>query len=1032
MTPLRIRSRRVRKESPVAGFAPVVAQLATVGLVAGLLLAAQSPTGQGSTGQGLLDAPRAGAADLSPASAPAARSAQEVARRSTGCVDVLVVGIDGNGQGKKDRPGQVVAAVANKIAAKAKNQGRTASFKRVRLSTPGAVVTLRTKRGPGAGAVSRAGLKRWKKPIRSGTKATRKLVNARLASCPEQQVLLVGYAQGAAVAHRVLQDLDDKGALANVAGAVTVSDPSRVRKSSAGRPLGNPAAATNSEGILTRFTASVGDVPDPTDTFRVVSVCHKGDLICNPSKVSAGRALSLSLSYASKKSRSAMRTAADRAWAQVSLWPVPASRQVVVGVGEPISTQIAVVGGSPTPPAARFTPVSVPAGLSLSESGVLTGRIDTAGTYPVQFTVAGVSPATTPKTGVLQVLVRQPSSGAAAGGQSSCAVHADATAWCQGRNDFGQLGDGTTTLRISPVQVVGTGWSRIATGGSFTCGVKLDGTLWCWGLNNFGQLGGADKATSVLPRQVGTGTTWREVSASWQHACATQTDGSAWCWGQNQRGQLGAGNTSARSSAPVRVVGDQQWTSVSAGGWSTCGTTATGTAYCWGDNAFGQVGDGTITTRVQPTVVTGGLQLAQVSTTWGRACGVTPTGQVWCWGENANGELGNGTRTNSAKPVQVADGGTYTAVGTAVTASCATRSDGQVLCWGDNRYGQLGPAASGSGSSTPVAAGVAASGPVTGGWLHLCAEGAGCWGGNESGQLGNATISAASMPVEPAAPWGPGTVVTDRQVRKWTASKIAQRAIAGRPGVNARARRGSLSSEVMTLNILGSQHTAPGGARPNFAPGRVRSEWAKTLISQRGATLIGLSEPQPDQIASLDVATNGNFSFYPGNTMGYEAAPQSVMWKDSDWTYVWGNTVQMPFMKASRPQALVRLRNTSTGREIYWINAHLSPGKMQADRDKGMDIIKQVVKRLGGDGLPVLVTGDLNEHAKAFRRIACPLDLDAAVGGETKGDTCRLPAAMRVDWIFGRGTFENTEVNQGAQVRRTTDHAVVSSRFTVQ
>lgn len=115
-------------------------------------------------------------------------------------------------------------------------------------------------------------------------------------------------------------------------------------------------------------------------------------------------------------------------------------------------------------------------------------------------------------------------------------------------------------MRISPVQVVGTGWSRIATGGSFTCGVKLDGTLWCWGLNNFGQLGGADKATSVLPLQVGTGTTWREVSASWQHACATQTDGSAWCWGQNQRGQLGAGNTSARSSAPVRVVGDQQWT----------------------------------------------------------------------------------------------------------------------------------------------------------------------------------------------------------------------------------------------------------------------------------------------------------------------------------------------------------------------------------------------------------------------------------------------------------------------------------------
>ena len=1018
MTPMRIRSRRVDNGSRRAGFAPVVAQFATVGLVAGLLLAAQNSSSQDTPAQAF------SGADLAPAAAPAALAAA--------CVDLLVVGIDGNGQGKLDKPGQVVAAVANKIEAKAAKQGRSVSVKRVRVSTPGAAVALRTQKGPGAGAISRSGLARWKKPIRKGTRATRALVNAQLAGCPEQQVLLVGYAQGAAVAHRVLQDLDDKGSLTNVAGAVTVSDPSRVRKSSTGRPLGNPRAAGNSEGVLTKFTRSTGDVPGPTDTFRVVSVCHQGDLICNPSKVAAGTALKLSLSYASKQSRSAMREAADQVFARASLWPVPTTQQVVVGVKEAISVQIGVAGGSAPAAPARFAAVSVPAGLSLSDAGVVTGRVDAPGNYPITYTLAGTSPATTAKTRVFTVVVREPSSGAAAGGQSSCAVRADATAWCQGRNDYGQLGDGTTTLRVSPAQVVGTGWSRIATGGSFTCGVKLDGTLWCWGLNNFGQLGAGDNATSALPRQVGTSATWRDVSASWQHACATQSDGTAWCWGQNQRGQLGAGTTTTRSSGPTRVLGDQQWTSVSAGGWSSCGTTAAGTAYCWGDNAFGQIGDGTITNRNRPTAVSG-VQLAQVSTTWGRACGVTPTGTAYCWGENSNGELGNGTRTNSARPVQVSDSNSYSAVGTAVTATCGTRTDGQVLCWGDNRYGQLGPAASGtSGSSTPVAAGLSASGLVTGGWLHLCAEGAGCWGGNESGQLGNGTIVAAAMPTEPAAPWGPGTVVTTQQVKKWTAAKIARTAIEGRPSTNARAKRASMSAEVMTFNILGSQHTAPGGARPNFAPGRVRIEWAKNLIAQRGATLIGLSEPQPDQITALDVATNGAFSIYPGNTMGYEAAPQSVMWKDSEWSFVWGNTVQMPFMKDSRPQALVRLRNTSTGREIYWINAHLSPGKLQADRDKGMEIIKQMVKQLGVDGLPVLVTGDLNEHAKAFQRIACPLDLDAAVGGQTKGSACELPKAMRVDWIFGSGSFANTEVNQGAQVRRTTDHAVVSSRFTVQ
>lgn len=1025
MTVLRARSRRVRKESPVPGFAPAssrVARLASVSLVAGLLLAANAQ--QAPTSPSAADA---GSAGLVPVAAQA--------RRAGSCTDLLVVGIDGNGQGKGSAPGQVVAAITNKVQKKAAAQGRTVTTKRVRLKTPGAVTMLRTKRGTALAAVSRPGLKRWKKPVRAGIKATRKQVNGQLTACPEQQVVLVGYAQGAAVAHRVLQDLEKKGALRQVPAAVLVSDPSRTSKSSAGRPLGNPGAGRATEGVLTRFTRSAGDVPDPTDTFRVVQVCHRGDLVCDPgSKTSARKALGLSLSYASKKSRAAMRLAAERAFDQVSLWPVPATQQVVVGIGEPVSTQVAVQGGSPSGQAARFTPVSVPAGLALSDSGLLTGRVDTAGIYTVTFTVAGVSPATPGRTGSVLVNVRAPSSGAAAGGQSSCGVRADATAWCQGRNDFGQLGDGTTTLRINPVQVAGdAGWSRIATGGSFTCGVKLDGTLWCWGLNNFGQLGGADRATSLLPRQVGTSTTWREVSASWQHACATQADGSAWCWGQNQRGQLGNGATANASTAPVRVLGDQQWTSVSAGGWHSCGTTTSGAAYCWGDNAFGQVGDGTITNRNRPTVVGGGLQLVQVATTWGRTCGVTPTGQAWCWGENSNGELGDGTRTNSAKPVQVSDAGTFTGVGTALTATCATRNDGQVLCWGDNRYGQLGPAASGSGSTTPVGSGLVSAGPVTGGWLHLCAEGAGCWGANDAGQLGNGTIAPATMPAEAAAPWGPGTTLTTQQVRKWSAAKVAKTAISSRPNVSARARRGNTSVQVMTFNILGSQHTAPGGARPNFAPGRVRAEWAKNLITQRGATLVGLSEPQPDQITSLDVATNGDFSIFPGNSMGYDAAPQSVMWKDSEWAYVWSNTVQMPFMKASRPQALVRLRNKGTGQEVYWLNAHLSPGKMQDDRDKGMEIIKQVVKQLSSDGLPVLVTGDLNEHAKAFRRIACPLDMNAAVGGRTQGKACQLPKAMRVDWIFGKGgTFDTTEVNQGAQVRRTTDHAVVSSRFSVQ
>jgi endonuclease/exonuclease/phosphatase family metal-dependent hydrolase len=193
-----------------------------------------------------------------------------------------------------------------------------------------------------------------------------------------------------------------------------------------------------------------------------------------------------------------------------------------------------------------------------------------------------------------------------------------------------------------------------------------------------------------------------------------------------------------------------------------------------------------------------------------------------------------------------------------------------------------------------------------------------------------------------------------------------------------------------------------------------------------------MSEPQPDQIDNYNQVLRAGYTFYPGNTMGYDAAPQSVAWRDSDWEFVWGNTVSMPFMRESRRQPIVRLRHRSSGQEVYWVNAHLSPGNMQDDRDKGMAIISAIVKELDADGLPVLVTGDLNEHGKAFRKIACPNVMKAAVGGTSTAKKCVVPKAMRVDWVFGkRGTWSNTTVDKGALVSRTTDHAVVSSRFTV-
>lgn len=1004
----------LRTGSPKPGLAPVIAQGVVACLVAALLL-------------GFSTRQEAEAAVAVPTQAKKA---------SATCGDLLVVTIDGNGQGSKGDSGAVTGKIASRLEAQATSQGRRVSVERMRISTPRNSVLLSSRRAAAVKAVSKAGLKKWRKPIQNGVKQTRKLVNDRLAQCAEQQVVLVGYAQGAAVAHRVAQDVAKAGRLANVAAVVTVSDPYRVKKSSAGKALGNPGAKRGSVGVLTRFAKSVGDVPAATPTFRVISVCHQGDVVCDPSKTRGKRALALS-GYSVKGSGKVLKDAADRASTQVARWPVPQGTQITVNGSEPFSQQLAVGGGSASAPAAVWTPVQVPAGLSLSSSGLLSGTLSTPGFHEVIYTVAGTNPVTTAKTGRLVVVVRAESGALSAGGQTTCEVREDGTAWCWGRNDFGQVGDNTRTTALSAVQVPGTDWARISSGGATTCAVKKDGTLWCWGLNNFGQLGGADAATVAVPRQVGTATTWKDVQAGWFHSCGIQTDGSLWCWGQNQDGQLGNGSTAKRSLAPVLVAGGATWSSVSPGGWHTCGVTTGGAAMCWGQNVAGQLGDASNLRRIRPTQVAGGGQFTQISSTWLRSCAVTAAGGVSCWGDNANGELGNGTRTDSNRPVAAAVGGeTYAQVAAGVTSTCASATSGAVKCWGDNRYGQLGPGTGGIGSSpTPIASGATATGAlVTSGWFHACASGTGCWGADDWAQAGRGALTPIPMPTKPAPTWPQGSQLTTAQVRSMGAGKIARAVLAGRPGVSARARgkRAGASFKVMTFNVLGTQHTSPTGTRPGWAPGRVRVEWSKKIIQDRDSTLVGMSEPQPDQIDGLNHAFNGAWTSYPGNTMGYDAAPQSVMWKDSDWEFVWGNTASMPFMRESRRQPVVRLRHRSSGQEIYWINAHLSPGKMQDDRDKGMAIISALVKELDKDGLPVLVTGDLNEHAKAFRRIACPNKMNAAVGGKSTGNKCVLPKGMRVDWVFGkRGSFASTLVDVSPLVRRTTDHAVVSSTFTV-
>ena len=176
--------------------------------------------------------------------------------------------------------------------------------------------------------------------------------------------------------------------------------------------------------------------------------------------------------------------------------------------------------------------------------------------------------------------------------------------WCWGYNGAGEVGDGTTSRRTTPVQVGGDAdWEQVSAGSWLTCGVRTDGTAWCWGSNYYGQLGNADGTSTDDPRttpvRVGDEASWRQVSAGSNHACGVRDDGSAWCWGANWESQLG--NGADTYSELMSAVPGAGWASVDAGQDVSCGVRVDGTTWCWGTNTMWQTG--TATYRASPGLV---------------------------------------------------------------------------------------------------------------------------------------------------------------------------------------------------------------------------------------------------------------------------------------------------------------------------------------------------------------------------------------------------------------------------------------------
>jgi len=343
------------------------------------------------------------------------------------------------------------------------------------------------------------------------------------------------------------------------------------------------------------------------------------------------------------------------------------------------------------------------------------------------------------------------------GGYHTCALRSNGSVWCWGANNMGQLGDGTTTRRLSPrsLNSLSSGVVALAAGEVHTCALRTDGSLLCWGQNIYGQLGDGTTTDRHSPTAVGALTSGVAAVAAGQYfTCAIKTNGSLWCWGLNSFGQLGDGTTQNRS-VPTEISGvGAGVTAMSGGGLHACALKSNGSVWCWGRNFHGQVGDNTTTDRLVPTAVSGlGSGVAQLSTGDEFACVVKTDGTVWCWGRGDASQLGQGSTADAHVPVAVSLlGSGVTGVATGTSHACALKTDGSVWCWGENEKGQLGD---GTVDERPTP--VAVTGLVPGvvqlaaGFWHTCARiGDGslwCWGMNETGQLGVGTSDNSDVPV---------------------------------------------------------------------------------------------------------------------------------------------------------------------------------------------------------------------------------------------------------------------------------------------
>lgn len=334
----------------------------------------------------------------------------------------------------------------------------------------------------------------------------------------------------------------------------------------------------------------------------------------------------------------------------------------------------------------------------------------------------------------------------------TCALLNTGAVKCWGSNSDGQLGDGTTTNRLTPVTVsgLGSGVSAIAVGANHSCAVLNTGAVKCWGNNQYGKLGDGTKTSSSVPIDVsGLSSGVSAITAGANHTCALLRSGGVKCWGD--AGKTGDGSGLERVT-PVDVSGLTSGVrSIAAGFYHTCALLKNGTVKCWGSADRGATGDGgggdapgSAISNLSPGVVA-------IAAGERHNCALLSTGAVKCWGWNDLRQV-KPTAGDVSTPIDISSLGTgVNGLSAGGQTSCALYSSGAAKCWGNNGSGQFGDGTTTSSSSPVDVSGLNFAVAMVNSQNHACALlNSGvvkCWGSNGSGQLGDSSTTQRLTPV---------------------------------------------------------------------------------------------------------------------------------------------------------------------------------------------------------------------------------------------------------------------------------------------